>query len=286
MAVLLETSFGDLVVDLFCDKTPKTANNFLKLCKMKYYNNNLFYSVEKDFIAQSGDPTATGNGGESVFQMLYGDNARYFEDEIRVDLRHAKKGLFCMANTGPNLNGSRFYITLRDNLDYLDDKHTIFGQVAEGMDIIDKINEAFVDKSFRPLKNIRIRHTRILDDPFPDFPQLIEPPSPECKRDKFDLDYLADEDEELLKEDTRPKDVIEKEAARKDAKTRAVVLEMIGDIPDADLKPPENILFVCKLHPSTNDEDLELIFSQFGAVFITYFLASYFRLKNVKLSEI
>ncbi|XP_044947306.1 peptidyl-prolyl cis-trans isomerase CYP59-like [Hordeum vulgare subsp. vulgare] len=141
---------------------------------MKYYNGCLFHKVEKDFLAQSGDPTRTGSGGDSVYKFLYGDQARFFNDEIRPELRHSKTCTIAMASAGENCNASQFYVTLRDDVDYLDDKHTVFGTVAEGLATLTKINEAYVDDKGRPFKDIRIKHTYILDDPFDDPPQLAE----------------------------------------------------------------------------------------------------------------
>ncbi|KAE8813724.1 Peptidyl-prolyl cis-trans isomerase-like protein 4 [Hordeum vulgare] len=130
--------------------------------KMKYYNGCLFHKVEKDFLAQSGDPTGTGSGGDSVYKFLYGDQARFFNDEIRPELRHSKTGTIAMASAGENCNASQFYITLRDDVDYLDDKHTVLGTVAEGLDTLTKIMK------------LMIKYTYILDDPFDYPPQLAE----------------------------------------------------------------------------------------------------------------
>ena len=107
------------------------SKNFLKLCKIKYYNNHLFYNVQPGLVAQCGDPTGTGKGGTSVYGLCYGEQAKYFEDECHQLSKHDRKGLVCMANAGaPNTNGSQFFITLRgDDLDHLDGKHTIFGEV-------------------------------------------------------------------------------------------------------------------------------------------------------------
>jgi cyclophilin family peptidyl-prolyl cis-trans isomerase len=120
-------------------------------------------AVEKDFIAQSGDPTGTGRGGMSINGILFGDQARFIDDELRPELRHAKKGTLSMASLGhKNSNGSQFFLTLRDNIDYLDGKHTVFGTIGEGLDVLEKINEAICDEEHRPLRNIRIRHTIVL----------------------------------------------------------------------------------------------------------------------------
>ncbi|XP_078166548.1 cyclophilin 59 isoform X2 [Carex rostrata] len=270
MSVLIVTSVGDLVIDLHTDRCPLTTKNFLKLCKMKYYNGCLFHKVEKDFLAQTGDPTGTGTGGDSIYKFLYGDQARFFEHEIRPELKHSKMGTVSMVSAGENLNASQFFFTLRDDLDYLDEKHTVFGIVEEkeSFETLAKINEAFVDDRGRPLKNIRIKHTYILDDPFDDPSQLSElvpDRSPDGKpRDEIVEERLED-DWVPLDEKMKPGELDEL-IQSKEAHTNAVVLESIGDIPDADMKPPENVLFVCKLNPVTEDEDLFTIFSRFGTV--------------------
>ncbi|KAJ3679317.1 hypothetical protein LUZ60_017328 [Juncus effusus] len=270
MSVLLVTSVGDIVVDLHTDHCPLTTKNFLKLCKIKYYNGCLFHKVERDFLAQTGDPTGTGTGGDSVYKFLYGDQARVFEDEIKPDLKHTKIGTVSMASGGKNCNASQFYFTLREDLDYLDEKHTVFGIVEEqeGLDTLTKINESFVDDKGRPLKDIRIKHTYILDDPFDDPPQLsalIPENSPEGKpRDEIAEERLED-NWVPLDEKMKPEE-LEELIRAKEAHTNAAILEIIGDIPDADMKPPENVLFVCKLNPVTQDEDLYTIFSRFGPV--------------------
>ncbi|XP_002965848.2 peptidyl-prolyl cis-trans isomerase CYP59 [Selaginella moellendorffii] len=267
MAVLLSTSVGDIVIDLHAESCPITCKNFLKLCKIKYYNNCLFHSVQKDFIAQTGDPTGTGRGGDSIYKFLYGDQARFFEDEINQRLKHDKVGVVAMASAGEGQNASQFYITLRDGLDYLDEKHTIFGEVAEGFETLTRINEAYVDDNHRPYKNIRIKHTSILDDPFDDPPELAElipDRSPELKPEEG-IDVRLEDDWVPL-EELHDAEEVEKNVRSREAHTRAVVLEMVGDIPDAEVRPPDNVLFVCKLNPTTQDEDLEVIFQRFGKV--------------------
>lgn len=269
MSVLIVTSLGDIVVDLYTDRCPLTSKNFLKLCKIKYYNGCLFHMVQKDFTAQTGDPTATGTGGDSIYKFLYGDQARFFNDEVHLDLKHSKTGTVAMASAGENLNASQFYFTLRDDLDYLDGKHTVFGEVAEGLETLTRINEAYVDDKGRPYKNIRIKHTYILDDPFDDPSQLTElipDASPEGKpKDEVDDDVRLEDDWVPLDEQLDTSE-LEELIRSKEAHSRAVVLESIGDIPDAEIKPPDNVLFVCKLNPVTEDEDLHTIFSRFGTV--------------------
>ncbi|TMW55037.1 hypothetical protein Poli38472_013799 [Pythium oligandrum] len=267
MSVLVETTLGELVVDLYVDACPLATRNFLKLCKTKYYNNVLFFNVQENFMVQAGDPTGTGKGGMSIYGQLYGEQARFFDDEVRPQLKHNKKGLLGMANTGPNTNGSQFYITTRaEDLEYLDGKHTIFGEVAEGMDVLDKINALFVDKEYRPYQDVRIKHTYILEDPFPD-PELLQVPPESPKRERPEeetVEVRLAADEKLDDDEGRTEEEIEKSLREKEAKSRAVVLEMIGDLPDADVKPPEEVLFVCKLNAVTESEDLDMAFCRFG----------------------
>ncbi|CAG0921455.1 unnamed protein product [Notodromas monacha] len=237
--------------------------NFLKLCKVKYYNLCLFHTVERNFIAQTGDPTGTGRGGESVFGRLYGEQAKYIQAETKPKLKHTKAGIVSMVNNGEGLHGSQFFFTLSDSLDTLDGVHTIFGEVAEGQDILEKINEILCDEQHRPYKDIRITHTVILEDPFDDPPGLkIPDASPEVTDEIIKGGRLLDDGED----EGKTVQQLEEEAAEKEARSRATVLEMIGDIPDADIAPPENVLFVCKLNPVTTSEDLEIIFSRFGDI--------------------
>ncbi|KAL6776790.1 CYN59 [Auxenochlorella protothecoides x Auxenochlorella symbiontica] len=265
MSVILETSKGDIVIDVFVDECPKAATNFLKLCKIKYYNNCLFYNVQRNFIAQTGDPTNTGKGGESVYGVLYGEQARFFEDEIRPALKHKKKGMVGMASVGPDANASQFYITTGEELQSLDEKHTIFGEVAEGWEVLEAIDDAPCDDEGRPLQNIRVRHTIVLDDPTPDPPALAVHVPDASPPPQFAEDGRLEDDWEPG-EDARPAEEVERAGREAEAHNRAVVLEMIGDLPEADAKPPSNMLFICKLHPVTSEEDLETIFSRFGNI--------------------
>jgi len=234
--------------------------------RLKYYNNCTFFNVQKDFIIQAGDPSNTGKGGESIYAALYGPQARFFDDELTPRLKHTRKGTVGCASAGPNLNASQFYITGRDEVDALDERKTIFGQVVEGLEVVERINEAYCDEEGRPWINLRIHHTVVLDDPFPDpdgLAALLPPASPQ---------WVKTVEDGRLEDDWQPGDAardpeeVEKEIRRKEAKSRAVVLEMIGDLPEADAAPPPNQLFVCKLNPVTTDEDLEIIFSRFGAI--------------------
>ncbi|XP_054164132.1 peptidyl-prolyl cis-trans isomerase sig-7-like [Oppia nitens] len=266
MSVVIETTIGDITVDLFVKERPRCCLNFLKLCQIKYYNFCVFHYIQHNFIAQSGDPTGTGSGGDSVFLQLYGENGRMFEMETKPKIKHRRKGLVSMVNNGEGLHGSQFFITLADELDYLDGKHTVFGEVAEGMEVLDKFNEVLCDTNHKPYKDILITHTVILDDPFPQPKNLeIPPQSPEINEEFLKSDRIGVL-EDVDDTDGMTAQEIDESIRDKEAKERALVLEMIGDIPDAEVKPPENVLFVCKLNPVTREDDLEVIFSRFGTI--------------------
>lgn len=162
------------------------------------------------------------------------------------------------------LAGSQFIVTLGDDIDQLNGKAATFGKVVEGFDVLEKINDAFTDSRGRPLKDIRIRHTVVLDDPFDDPSGLVVPDqSPAPSKAQLATVMIAD-DEELDQE--VDEEAMEKLRREREARAQALTLEMVGDLPFAEVKPPENVLFVCKLNPVTHDEDLELIFSRFGKI--------------------
>jgi len=123
-----KTERGDIVVELFADKTPITVNNFVFLAEEGFYDGTTFHRVLADFMAQGGDPTHTGSGGPGY----------QFEDEIVESLLFNEPGLLAMANAGPNTNGSQFFITY-EPVPWLNGAHTIFGQVVEGMDVVDSL---------------------------------------------------------------------------------------------------------------------------------------------------
>ncbi|KAJ3325407.1 Peptidyl-prolyl cis-trans isomerase cyp6 [Boothiomyces sp. JEL0866] len=235
---------------------------------MKYYNFHLFHSVQKDFICQTGDPTSTGKGGESIWGLINGPERKYFIPEIKKSMKHKKKGLVSFATNFANnkpLAASQFFITLTDNhLDYLDGKQAIFGEVAEGFEVLDKINAVLCDAENRPYRDIRIKHTIILDDPFDDPEGLVEPSRSPLPSKELLKSSRIGEDEELAPD--LPPEELEKQKQTDEIKARTLTLEMLGDLPFAEIKPPENVLFVCKLNPITRDEDLETIFGRFGKI--------------------
>lgn len=266
MSVVIETTLGDITVDLFMNDRPRACLNFLKLCKIKYYNYNLFHTISRGFIAQTGDPTGSRSGGESIYGVLDGQPKRFFEGENEPRIKHTKMGLISFVGNDDRMVGSQFFLTLGEDLTYLDEKHCVFGEVVEGFDILEIVNEVICDNDDRPYQDVRITHTVILDDPFPDPKKLVVPsrsPSPSVERLKGGR-IAPDEDIDELEGKT-PQEIAEMQAER-EAKARATILEMVGDLPDADMAPPENVLFVCKLNPVTNDDDLEIIFSRFGKI--------------------
>ena len=269
MSVLLITSLGEIVIDLYVDDCPKACTNFIKLCKIKYYNNCLFYNVQKDYLAQSGDPTCKERESSSIYGIVNGESQKYFEDEINPKFKHNQIGIVATANPGPNMNTSSFYIQLTNkHLLSLNNKHTIFGKVEEGLDVLTKINNAYCDNDNRPYQNIRIRHTVILDDPFDDVDGMIIPAkSPDPYYDNSEYNRLEDDfDINEFYKDKQTEEKLKEKLQEQEAKNKAIILELLEDIPDSEIKPPENVLFVCKLNPITQDNDLESIFSRFGPI--------------------
>lgn len=174
---VIHTNMGDISVRLFSDLVPKTVENFVTHAKNGYYNGIIFHRVINNFMIQGGDPTGTGRGGESIWGAS-------FKDEFAVEL-HNVRGALSMANAGPNTNGSQFFIVQSKEIDtrflsqmrkipdsfpeniieayaenggtpWLDFKHSVFGQVFEGMDIVDKIAGVKVDMLDKPFEDIVI----------------------------------------------------------------------------------------------------------------------------------
>eukprot|EP00095_Tigriopus_kingsejongensis_P001819 snap_masked-scaffold10_size831480-processed-gene-3.7 protein:Tk01819 transcript:snap_masked-scaffold10_size831480-processed-gene-3.7-mRNA-1 annotation:"peptidyl-prolyl cis-trans isomerase-like 4" len=269
MAVVIETTLGAFTVDLYLGARPQVCENFLKLCQSKFYHLCLFHNVQSGYLAQTGDPEGTGRGGQAIYRELYGPQARYFQAERLPRLKHERPALLAMVNVGDGLVGSQFFLTLGAELDALDHEgHCVFGEVTEGLDIVEAFNAVIADESHRPYRDVRITHTVILADPYPHPAGLLIPPaSPDPRAVLTASDRLAadqsDEDDEAdgLTDEARAE-----RQAQKEAQAQATILEMVGDLPEADCAPPENVLFVCKLNPVTTDDDLETIFSRFGRV--------------------
>jgi len=143
----INTNMGDMEIQLFPNEVPKTVENFVGLSLKGYYDGITFHRVIDDFMIQGGDPTGTGSGGTSYFGSP-------FEDEFHDDLLHNAPGVLSMANAGPNTNGSQFFITLVPT-PWLDGKHSIFGKVIGGMDVVKKIGKVPTSKPFdKPVKEV------------------------------------------------------------------------------------------------------------------------------------
>ncbi len=126
----LRTEKGDIVVELYADKAPRTVENFVNLARAGFYDGTTFHRVINGFMAQAGDPTGTGTGGPGY----------QFDDEFHPELRHNAAGIVSMANAGPGTNGSQFFIT-HGPTPHLDDRHSVFGKVTQGMDVLRSIRE-------------------------------------------------------------------------------------------------------------------------------------------------
>ena len=183
VTVTLKTNYGQMKFRLFPDKAPKACENFLTHAKQGYYNGMIFHRVIHDFMIQGGDPTGTGTGGESIW-------GKSFEDEFDLELRNYR-GALSMANAGPNTNGSQFFIVqakkvpammlsqmeglaeqgfpyaVQENYrevggtPWLDFKHTVFGQLFEGYDVLDAIASCEADAGDRPLKEVKIEEIAV-----------------------------------------------------------------------------------------------------------------------------
>src|SRR5215203_4658133 len=134
----MKTSEGDIVLELFDEDAPKTVSNFKKLASEGFYDGLIFHRVIGDFMIQGGCPQGTGTGGPGYT----------FEDEFND--HKVARGALAMANAGPNTNGSQFFIVTTNAAPWLDGKHTVFGRVVEGMDVVDKIEASATDRNDRP----------------------------------------------------------------------------------------------------------------------------------------
>lgn len=180
--VTIHTNMGDIEIALFEDAAPKAVNNFKSLAKEGYYDGVIFHRIIKDFMIQGGDPTGTGAGGESI----YGNK---FEDEFSENYYHLR-GALSMANAGPNTNGSQFFIVTASQVPlsmlgqlealnlpqvvveaygevggtpWLDSRHTVFGYVTKGMDIVEKIESVPTNPADRPIEDVIIESIDILE---------------------------------------------------------------------------------------------------------------------------
>jgi len=153
MKVKIETTLGPLVCELFMEEAPKTVDNFAKLTKKGFYNGIIFHRVIPGFMIQTGDPQGTGTGGPGYA----------FEDEFSPARRHDKPGVLSMANAGPDTNGSQFFIT-EVPIPHLDNRHSVFGQVVEGVDLISRISNVPRDPRDKPVEPIQMKKVTIIEE--------------------------------------------------------------------------------------------------------------------------
>ena len=145
----MTTNHGEITLELFDEDAPKTVDNFRKLARDGFYDGLIFHRVIKDFMIQGGCPQGTGTGGPGYT----------FEDEINQ--HKVVRGALAMANAGPNTNGSQFFIVTVDQAPWLDGKHTVFGEVTSGMDVVDKIEGLKTDGRDRPREEARMERVEI-----------------------------------------------------------------------------------------------------------------------------
>jgi len=251
--LVMKTTLGDFDIELFSKQTPKACKNFIQLCMEGYYNNTQFHRVIKDFMAQGGDPTGTGQGGESV----YGEG---FKDEYQTRLKFNRRGLLGMANNGEkNSNGSQFFVTL-GACQWLNKKHTLFGKVTgDTIYNVVRFNDILVGDDERPNNPVLIKSIEILTNPYPEIVprKLAEPITIEKKKKKKKkkkvknkglLAFGAESDEEVdlvpkkkikplheveggFQDDMKPKDsklrkkIFEKKVVRNDEEDSAAAFE-------------------------------------------------------------
>jgi len=151
MNATVQTNHGAIDIELFPAEAPKTVDNFVKLARDGFYDGVIFHRVIPDFMVQGGDPTGTGSGGPGYS----------FEDEFND--RKVERGALAMANAGPNTNGSQFFIVTAEACPWLDGKHTVFGQVTSGMDVVDTIADLPRDGHDKPNEDVVIERVEVSD---------------------------------------------------------------------------------------------------------------------------
>ena len=160
MSVTLHTTFGDIKIELYCDLVPKGSENFLALCASGAYDGAIFHRNIKDFMVQAGIPNSAGVVKKGM--SIWDDK---FADEIVPSLKHDRRGVVSWANSGPNTNGSQFFITYKRH-DHLDGQFTIFGKVIAGIEVLDDIEKVEVNEKSRPTKeDIKIQSITIHANP-------------------------------------------------------------------------------------------------------------------------
>ncbi|OWB68537.1 hypothetical protein B5S33_g3814 [[Candida] boidinii] len=248
---------------------------------------NPFVNIERDFICETGNPIYPNKSGNISISGLLNANEKdkllkINNSTLNKNLLHDDVGIvsFLIDSKSKEFSkiGSNFIITLTDNkslLKSLDNNSIIFGKVQEGFQVLDKINKTILDENKRPLKDIRIFHTHILEDPTedpPGFNELLITKDPFPTKEQINSIRLLVEDEDQgqnpgkVQDNDESKENPDEILDELKSKSQAITLELLGDIPNADSKTLENVLFVCKLNPITKEEDLIQIFQRFGKV--------------------
>lgn len=162
--VYLETTLGTIGLEMYTQHAPRTCKNFIELSKQGYYDDTTFHRIIRGFIIQAGDPSGTGYGGTSIYDD-FNDGKNLFKDEQQSldTLKHTGAGIIAMANTGPNTNGSQFYITLAPTPS-LDGKNVIFGRVISGMGVVERIGQVATDRDDTPTTAVVINKVRVVED--------------------------------------------------------------------------------------------------------------------------
>ncbi|CAB9501172.1 trans isomerase-like 4 [Seminavis robusta] len=319
MALLLETTLGDLVIDLDVEGSPKLCENVLALAEARYYTQTLIYNIQVNRFCQLGDPHGDGTGGACWQGIMDGNDVtqskkRFLKSQGRrltaSECQERGRVVATEMKGIPDTIGSQFLITLAEgpgmaldgysvvednnNKNEAHDTFLSLGRVTEDDDnVLQKLSALYCDAEGRPYVDVRIKRALVVHNPFRQdddddqstaaelrklmirrgvqfddqdrvtaSPDYERPPEERVKPNiAADQVHLVDDDDDEALHRLQQQQAQESE--QHDAKSRAVVLEMLGDLPDADITAPDNVLFVCKLNPVTEDDDLELIFSRF-----------------------
>ncbi|QLL31259.1 hypothetical protein HG536_0B01200 [Torulaspora globosa] len=272
MSVLIETTVGEIVVDLDFEHFKIESYNFLKLCKCKLYEYQCLYNIRKNQTVEFGDPLIgfgdrkelrvhntsiegilRPNSDGEVKALLIKPSR---EDNLPIQAQKGSLGAVIKPGDPLNLIGSRMVITLNEEPRELENIVFFGNVVKESFPILDRINAAVADRSGRPLIDIRIRKMHLIHDPFPDPPNFrtldVSQPFEDVRLpDDLQLAFCQDSLQQEIHIDIRRKELS---------------LEIMGDLPGVGLKPSDKVLFVCKLNPLTRAKDIATIFQRFGYV--------------------
>eukprot|EP00760_Papus_ankaliazontas_P024367 PhM_4_TR2267/c0_g1_i1/m.18477/K12735/PPIL4; peptidyl-prolyl cis-trans isomerase-like 4 len=270
-SVLLDTSLGRIVIDLYAQRCPNAAKNILTLCSIGYYTNDVFYNVQRGVFAEFGD--VGGRGGACVFPDVATSG---FAAEGTTRPYPVRAGTVLMSATTSNnatpttLHTSRITVVVADGkLQNLPQSCTVLGHVAEGLDVVKRIGRVVTRADGTPMQRIRIHGAYVLHSPMPlPAAEDVPPAVLLCMRDHpahiEQQSYVDSEDEEAGSAEEAVRRAEERHRRKQEH-----MLRLLGDIPIAageDVAPLDNILFVCRLNQFTADDDLAAFFAQFGRV--------------------